>query len=272
MKHKQIEGCANGTALGGQNLCRSLRANQVDQSKFRRLTRSIAGSRRRQTPADHEALRKTRRCNGRRENRVPFGSVCSIPSAGRSSEMPIGIFVGDLREICGVPSGISVPFVRKQFYLHSEPKLRLVLSSGRDHENVRATEIPKMNRWVQLLFRPRTTHSTHDKKARTVMKKAELKNFEKPDEVREFPKGRLELIQIGGATVGVPSSSQVGGGRPPFSQSPKPKAVKRRIFNITSPVSCEFAWTTAWSSTASQATSPCCPPVTTPGWSGTNRR
>jgi hypothetical protein len=34
------------------------------------------------------------------------------------------------------------------------------------------------------------------------MKKAELKSFGKPDEVREFPKGRLELIKIGGATVG----------------------------------------------------------------------
>ena len=31
---------------------------------------------------------------------------------------------------------------------------------------------------------------------------AELKNFGKADEVREFPKGRLELIKIGGATVG----------------------------------------------------------------------
>ncbi len=34
------------------------------------------------------------------------------------------------------------------------------------------------------------------------MDKAELKSLGKPDEVREFPKGRLELIQIGGATVG----------------------------------------------------------------------
>ncbi len=34
------------------------------------------------------------------------------------------------------------------------------------------------------------------------MKKAELKSFGEPDEVREFPKGRLELIKIGGATVG----------------------------------------------------------------------
>jgi hypothetical protein len=32
--------------------------------------------------------------------------------------------------------------------------------------------------------------------------KAELKSFATPDEVREFPKGRLELIKIGGATVG----------------------------------------------------------------------
>lgn len=34
------------------------------------------------------------------------------------------------------------------------------------------------------------------------MAKTELKSFEKPDEVREFPKGRLELIKIGGATIG----------------------------------------------------------------------
>jgi hypothetical protein len=34
------------------------------------------------------------------------------------------------------------------------------------------------------------------------MEKAERKSFGKPDEVREFPKGRLELIKIGGATVG----------------------------------------------------------------------
>ena len=32
--------------------------------------------------------------------------------------------------------------------------------------------------------------------------KAELKNFSKPDEVREFPKGKLELVKIGNATIG----------------------------------------------------------------------
>src|SRR5690242_6491922 len=39
-------------------------------------------------------------------------------------------------------------------------------------------------------------------KTNDIMKKAELQNFGKPHEVREFPKGRLELIKIGGATVG----------------------------------------------------------------------
>ena len=34
------------------------------------------------------------------------------------------------------------------------------------------------------------------------MELAQLKHFNKPDEVREFPKGRLELVKIGGATVG----------------------------------------------------------------------
>ncbi len=34
------------------------------------------------------------------------------------------------------------------------------------------------------------------------MNEPELKNFGKPDEVREFPHGLLELVKIGGATVG----------------------------------------------------------------------
>ena len=32
--------------------------------------------------------------------------------------------------------------------------------------------------------------------------KAEWKSFTRPDEVREFPKGRLELLKIGGAMIG----------------------------------------------------------------------
>ena len=34
------------------------------------------------------------------------------------------------------------------------------------------------------------------------MNQAELRDFRKPDEIREFPQGRVELIKIGGATVG----------------------------------------------------------------------
>ena len=33
-------------------------------------------------------------------------------------------------------------------------------------------------------------------------KMAEWNNFSKADEIREFPKGRLELLNIGGATIG----------------------------------------------------------------------
>lgn len=36
----------------------------------------------------------------------------------------------------------------------------------------------------------------------TVLEKSEVKNFEHPDEVREFPHGRLELVRIGGVVVG----------------------------------------------------------------------
>jgi hypothetical protein len=34
------------------------------------------------------------------------------------------------------------------------------------------------------------------------MEAAELKSFEKPDDVRTFPKGRVELVNIGGALIG----------------------------------------------------------------------
>ena len=36
----------------------------------------------------------------------------------------------------------------------------------------------------------------------TANKQAELKSFGTPDEVREFPSGRLELVKVGGATIG----------------------------------------------------------------------
>lgn len=34
------------------------------------------------------------------------------------------------------------------------------------------------------------------------MKKMEVKGFNKPDEVRTFDKGKVELVNVGGATVG----------------------------------------------------------------------
>jgi len=35
-----------------------------------------------------------------------------------------------------------------------------------------------------------------------LLEKVEYKNFGKPDEVREFPNGKLELMNIGGRTIG----------------------------------------------------------------------
>lgn len=37
---------------------------------------------------------------------------------------------------------------------------------------------------------------------KTTLEMAEYKNFAKPDEVRTFPKGRVELLNIGGAMIG----------------------------------------------------------------------
>ncbi|HEY6502678.1 MAG TPA: cupin domain-containing protein [Chitinophagaceae bacterium] len=44
-------------------------------------------------------------------------------------------------------------------------------------------------------------HRPHSS-ATLTMDKAEFKSFGKPDEVREFPKGKLELVKIGGAMIG----------------------------------------------------------------------
>jgi hypothetical protein len=35
-----------------------------------------------------------------------------------------------------------------------------------------------------------------------VLDKTEYKSFKKPDEVREFPKGRLEILKVGGVAIG----------------------------------------------------------------------
>ena len=46
-----------------------------------------------------------------------------------------------------------------------------------------------------MAYSPRTGHHSESEKA-------ELKSFGKPDEVREFPKGKVEIIKIGGAAIG----------------------------------------------------------------------
>src|SRR5712671_2196666 len=56
--------------------------------------------------------------------------------------------------------------------------------------------IYQMLRWAAVV---------RSRERRTQMKvanKAELKSFGKPDEVREFPKGRVELVKVGGAVIG----------------------------------------------------------------------
>jgi hypothetical protein len=43
---------------------------------------------------------------------------------------------------------------------------------------------------------------TIEKRVGASAKKAEAKSFMKPDEVRKFPKGRVEILKIGGAVIG----------------------------------------------------------------------
>jgi uncharacterized cupin superfamily protein len=58
-----------------------------------------------------------------------------------------------------------------------------------------------MDRTMEKFTKKSTAKST----ARTVgqtLKKAEKKSSDKPDEVRTFPLGKVELINIGGSTIG----------------------------------------------------------------------
>ena len=65
------------------------------------------------------------------------------------------------------------------------------------------------------------------------MDTAELKHFGKPDEVREFPKGRVELIKIGGATIGRAVFEPGWRWATSFNRSPRPRAAKPRTSSIT---------------------------------------
>ena len=46
------------------------------------------------------------------------------------------------------------------------------------------------------------SHRPQAESAAVAMEKAEVKNFGMPDEVRDFPKGKLELIKVGGVSIG----------------------------------------------------------------------
>ena len=67
------------------------------------------------------------------------------------------------------------------------------------------------------------------------MEAAERKDFRKPDEVRQFPKGRLELIKIGGAMVGRAVFEPGGAGPPRSSRSSRRRAARPRTSSTMSP-------------------------------------
>ena len=97
------------------------------------------------------------------------------------------------------------------------------------------------------------------------MDKAEMKRFGKPDEVREFPKGRLELVKIGGATIGGRCLSPGGDGPHRFNRSSRPRVVTRPTFNIMCQGSCGSAWTTGASSIVGRGMCRCSRQATTRG-------
>ena len=80
--------------------------------------------------------------------------------------------------------------------------------------------------------------------AKQIAEKAELKSFKTPDEVREFPKGRLELMKIGGATIGRAIFEPGWRWATSVQPTPRRRAARRRIFNITSPACSGYEWTT----------------------------
>ncbi len=47
-----------------------------------------------------------------------------------------------------------------------------------------------------------TLFLSHRPAVQVTGEKVEIKNFGKPDEVREFPKGKVELVTVGGASIG----------------------------------------------------------------------
>ena len=63
------------------------------------------------------------------------------------------------------------------------------------------------------------------------MAKLAVKSLNKPDEVRTFAKGKVELVNLGGVTVGGGPSSRGGNGRSMSNPWPKPRVAWRPIFS-----------------------------------------
>ena len=70
------------------------------------------------------------------------------------------------------------------------------------------------------------------------MATAEQKDFAKADEVREFTRGRIELVHIGGSDIGRWSSSRDGAGPSTSSRSPAPNCARHRTSSTTSAERC----------------------------------
>ena len=102
-------------------------------------------------------------------------------------------------------------------------------------------------------------------KVLTDSKMAEWKNFGKPDEVREFPKGRLELIKIGGATIG--RGIFEPGWRWSTSVQPlaKTQVARLPIFSIMYQAPFVYEWMMELNLTASRAMYHFCPQGMMPG-------
>ena len=103
------------------------------------------------------------------------------------------------------------------------------------------------------------------------MQSTEHRTFAAPDETREFPHGRAEILRVGDGEIG--RLVLEPGWR--WSNDVKPIAntevAKRRISSTTSAAGSRSAWTTAPSSSPAPATSPRCRAAMTRGSSAMSR-
>jgi hypothetical protein len=104
------------------------------------------------------------------------------------------------------------------------------------------------------------------------MNNAELKSFGKPEKVREFPKGRVDLLKVGGATVG--RATFEPGWRWSTSVQPiaKTKSCEAPHFQYHVSGVLMVLMDDGTDSSASPATSRICHQATMPGSWETNRR